>query len=76
MTDVLKVNTRLLYTVLGIVALVGGAVIGVTQAWASDRERLTAMEKRITTLEDKVQWQNDVLWEIRGDLKVVKERGR
>jgi len=68
MNDTLRINLGKVTTMLSIIATASALVW--TTAIAHDR--LARAEARIQTLEEKMQWQNDVLWEIRGDLKVLR----
>lgn len=69
-SDILRFNVTKAATVISIVVTASALVWQASSA----NERLAAAEKRISTLEEKVQWQNDILWEMRGDLKVIRER--
>lgn len=56
-----------------IIALISAIALPIAGA-AVMQYRVGQAEKRIEKLEDNVKWQNDVLWEIRSDIKVMKER--
>jgi hypothetical protein len=69
-SDMLNWNVTKTATLITIVASLS-AVIWTT---AIAHDRLARAEARIQTLEEKMQWQNEILWEIRGDMKVIREQ--
>lgn len=69
-TDTVQWNISKAATLISLVASLSAVVW--TTAVAHDR--LARAESRITTIEQKMDWQNEVLWELRGDLKVVKDK--
>lgn len=68
MTDTLRINLGKVATAITII----GTASALVWSTAIAHDRLARAEARIQTLEEKMLWQNEVLWEIRGDLKVLR----
>jgi hypothetical protein len=67
-SDEIRMNVRNTASIIAIVAFAGGVI----SMNAIAHDRLARAEARIQTLEDKVTWQNEILWEIRGDIKELR----
>lgn len=67
-SDDIRMNVRNTASIVAIIATASAAIWSTAIA----HDRLARAEARIQTLEEKVQWQNEVLWEIRSDIKVMR----
>ncbi|MGH8021853.1 MAG: hypothetical protein ACREIA_26935 [Opitutaceae bacterium] len=54
-----------------ILAIAGPSTVAGITYW-----RVGELEKRTDALEAKIEWQNEVLWEMRADLRVLSSAAR
>lgn len=80
-SDLVRFSPARVATVVLLASTVAGAIWGaastherITAEAAAGAKRMDEFDARMKTLENKMSWQNDVLWEMRGDIKVLREQ--